>query len=270
MGEISVGNYFDDKAKIYDKQVKKPFWNFCDELIWAKLYEVLLSINKKNFSVIDLGGGTGYWAQRIKTHFPQATITILEQSESMLSISRETLSQYDNIKFINGDILKENINETFDVCICIYVSMFIKNQSKLFQRISEFCHRGSKIIFVGQNIYHTVSMLVSNNQIKEALQLLESGYAKITEYHPILYLLSRKDIISLTGQHDISINNLGTFPKFCRVGIREKMTSLNYSISDVLRKKSNFELLKKMEYNKIWDESLDIGMYWLLYAEKGE
>lgn len=270
MGEITVKKYFNDIAEYYNKQVKKPFWYFCDELIWEKLYEVLQGINKKIFSVIDIGGGTGIWSKRIKEHFPQATITILDKSESMLSIARETLSQYDNIKFINADILKENINETFDVCLCIYVSMFIKDQSKLFHQLSSCCRRGSKIIFVGQNINHTVSMLVSNNQVEEALQLLDTGYAKITNYHPTLYLLSREDIISLTQQYNILIDNLGTFPKFCRIGIREKMTKNNYSISDVLRNKTNFELLKKLEYDKLWEDNLDIGMYWLLCGEKGE
>lgn len=270
MSNISVKTYFDDKSSSYDNQIKKPFWYFCDELIWEKLYEELLSMNKKKFSVIDLGGGTGAWAQKIKTHFPQAAITIVDQSESMLSIAKENLSEYDDIKFIKGDILEQNMTETFDVCLCIYVSMFIKKQSELFQQLSKNCHRDSKIIFVGQNINHTVSMLVSNNQVEEAVKLLKLGHAKITDHHPILYFLSRDDIISLSQKYNLKIDNLGSFPKFCRVGVREKITSFNYSISDVLRKKANFDLLKGLEYNKLWEDNLDVGMYWILCARKGE
>lgn len=264
-------NYFKEFSNQYDTQQKKSYWLLCNEIIWNKLYE-LIKTNKETIkNVIDLGGGTGIWAEKIAQNFPNINITIVDFSADMLIEAKKKLKNFNNIKYINGDILsdlKDIKNIKFDLCLNIYVSMFINDINLLFKKISNYLNKNAYYIFVGQNIHHTLAMLISNGEINKIDNLLLSGKVQLQNYLPVLYLHNRDELLAASFNNNMSVEIISTFPKYCRTGLREKMTKKNLSISDVLKNEINFKKCLKLELDNFKLMNQDMGMYWFIIGNK--
>lgn len=67
--------------------------------------------------VVDIGCGTGNVAQRVKESYPDAVITCVDISESMLRTSRSKLSHYSDIDYQLADIQNYEFEATYDVVV---------------------------------------------------------------------------------------------------------------------------------------------------------
>ena len=82
-------------------------------LIIARIFR---GMGKKNFKILDWGGGTGNYALTILKYSPEAIVHIYERPE-MASVCRENINKNKMNKSISvfvSDVIAQNINETYD------------------------------------------------------------------------------------------------------------------------------------------------------------
>lgn len=97
---------YDTDAQTYHKMM---YWfryaSTLQQLIWQIPFEL-----PKNGHILELGCGTGIGTEIIIRRFPSASITGLDQSESMLSICRERLPQ---LELVLGDFNQKECYNAF-------------------------------------------------------------------------------------------------------------------------------------------------------------
>ncbi len=83
------------------------------------LVETLLNYNLYNFSLLDIGTGSGNIAITLKKYNPSLDITAIDISDSALQIAKynaKKIISHLNISFIQSDLF-ENINKKFDIIV---------------------------------------------------------------------------------------------------------------------------------------------------------
>ena len=74
--------------------------------------EVMIRLLKANCKQVqhflDLGCGNGILAAAILEHYPNATGTLVDFSNGMLSEAKKLLAKHSNLKFVNGDFSNKN------------------------------------------------------------------------------------------------------------------------------------------------------------------
>ncbi len=82
---------------------------------------IINSVNKEdNLRILDIGVGSGNISISLAKHLPNSKITATDISEQALSIAKnnaEMNNVLEKISFINNDILKDNLNEEFDIVV---------------------------------------------------------------------------------------------------------------------------------------------------------
>lgn len=111
--EQKIITHFDNEAAEFDTIIQQiiPYYN--------QMLEALVSCipfgTEDEFSIIDLGCGTGTISKMIQDKFPKATITCMDISEKMLDIANEKLSQ--KAKCIKGSFDTFEFDNSFDVVV---------------------------------------------------------------------------------------------------------------------------------------------------------
>lgn len=78
-----------------------PYYVPVQEQIVQLLTAHLQSRRDDNYHVVDIGGGSGRLLEKVLTALPQATATIVDQSEAFLAIAERRLAQFGNrIEFL--------------------------------------------------------------------------------------------------------------------------------------------------------------------------
>lgn len=107
--------------------------HFIDSL---SLITAVIDIDKREYSIIDVGTGAGFPAIPLKLAFPQLKITMLDSLGKRVKFLDEVISalKLDGISAIHGraeDYARGNFRESFDIC----VSRAVANLSTL----AEYC-----------------------------------------------------------------------------------------------------------------------------------
>jgi ubiquinone/menaquinone biosynthesis C-methylase UbiE len=117
-------------AYIYDL-----IYNFLDYKKTAKLVKKLIKKHKKvkGNKLLDVGCGTGKHLSFLKNGFECTGIDI---SNEMLDVARE---KYNGIRFLQANMVNFNLNEKFDVVICLFSSIgYVKTYENLNKTIINF------------------------------------------------------------------------------------------------------------------------------------
>ncbi len=268
---ITSQEYFDKHSENYDLQCEKYYWSLCNDISWDVLSNFIEN-NKANITnIIDLGGGTGFFVKKILEKFPEINVTLLDNSSGMINCAKNNLTNYKNVTFVKQDLLNDvhfDFYAKFDMCLNMYVSIFVDDISKLFSNLAQYVKNGGYVFYIGQNIHHTISMLISNGMVDKLDNLILNKSIKLLESLPKLNLQSKEEIEMLCKLNCMDSKLITSFPKYARTGLREKMTGNNFSISDILKYKKNYSKILQLELNNIHRTGLDNGMYWLMIAKK--
>lgn len=111
----------------------------------GKLFSVFGELKGKK--VVDIGCGTGRIIGELKLF--GAEVTAVDISEEML---KKVDKKYSDIKTIMGDM--ENLpfdDETFDVAVCTFVIVHIKDPEKAFQEVYRILKDGGEFILTNIN-----------------------------------------------------------------------------------------------------------------------
>ena len=135
---VCAKEVFDKSAETYDRSRKQLVPCFDD--IYGTVLNLIPYDPKNEFTVLDLGAGTGLLSFLVADAFPKANLTLVDVSQDMLEKARERfISGPDRFKYIVADYSEEELPGEFNVIISALSIHHISDSRKerLFQRIYE-------------------------------------------------------------------------------------------------------------------------------------
>lgn len=134
-------------AKILFEEEAKKFDNVIPLLIpfYSEIYNILTDsipfYRKIPIKILDIGCGTGTFAERLKEKFPQAKITCLDFANNMIDVAKSKLAKYSkDIDFLVGDFNNLDIKNEYDVVVSSFALHHIqtdKEKLRLYKNIYE-------------------------------------------------------------------------------------------------------------------------------------
>ena len=109
-----IKKLFDAGAENYDWQRRHLIPCFDD------FYGMALSLVETDVPsprILDVGAGTGLFANLVLQKYPDAQITLIDYSEKMLEGARKRFAYAPNIQYIEADYSAYTFSETYDVII---------------------------------------------------------------------------------------------------------------------------------------------------------
>jgi tRNA (cmo5U34)-methyltransferase len=110
-----VKEHFDSAAVGWDERAMEriPFY----KEMMGVLVSMLPFKKEQEFSVIDLGTGTGTIAYLIKQAFPSARITCMDIAPQMLEMSKKKLGGFSGITYEQADLVDYQFNGKYDAVV---------------------------------------------------------------------------------------------------------------------------------------------------------
>ena len=165
--------FYDHEAETYDKQFTSPVWS---KISTPLTFIQIKSLLKPGMCILDVGGGTGRWAEKI-LQTADVTIIVLDISSKMLEKSKIRLSPYQNADLIQGDICSLPFEpQTFDLALAeldvISYCFHPKDAVKEIYRVLKtkgFFHMSV------DSLYSMVRTYVASEEIEKAEKICETG-----------------------------------------------------------------------------------------------
>lgn len=110
-----IKEHFDSEAEEFDENILKIAPRY-KEMLEALVLNIPFDV-KEEFSVLDLGCGTGTISLLIKNQFPNSKVTGLDFSEKMLKTAEEKLRGYENVGFVLADYTDYRFSHSYDVIV---------------------------------------------------------------------------------------------------------------------------------------------------------
>ena len=152
-----IRQLFNAVAEQYDEQRRQLIPCFDD------YYGMALSVMETpnpHPRILDLGAGTGLFAAMALEKFPDASMTLIDLSEDMISVARKRFSGKPNIRFILDDYTTHKWNEPFDIVISGLSIHHLSDEEKrkIFARIFKILEPGGIFINADQSLGETPEM----------------------------------------------------------------------------------------------------------------
>lgn len=111
---MSIAEQFDRVSKDYDAQRRKLLPCFED---FYKLPIQMLDYEGDAPRVLDIGSGTGLFADCLLEKYPNAKLTLIDVSEEMLHIAKQRFQNNPNVTCIVADYTTYDFSKPFDIII---------------------------------------------------------------------------------------------------------------------------------------------------------
>lgn len=111
-------------------------------------------------TILDIGAGTGLLSALMIQKFPDAQLTLVDLSESMLSIAKERFSDRSNVRYITGDYSSVDFAGRYDL-ICSALSIHHlehEEKRKLYKKIFDSLNPGGMFVDADQVLGETAAI----------------------------------------------------------------------------------------------------------------
>lgn len=126
--------HFEEEAKTFDSVIRKLIPNYME------MVEVLISVipfqKNKNFSMMDLGCGTGTLSAAIKAKFPGVEISCVDIAEKMLEITKAKVGNQTNC--IRADFNQFEFTSRYELIVSSLALHHLENDNdklRLYEKI---------------------------------------------------------------------------------------------------------------------------------------
>ncbi len=106
----NIADYYDSFTDYYDLLMTQGNYDY--QGMANAVYSVMKDSQKK---ILELGVGTGLFAEKLLALAPEVEFTGVDISSSMLNIARKRLGEWG--KLVEADIYDMNLQETFDIAV---------------------------------------------------------------------------------------------------------------------------------------------------------
>ena len=148
---------FDATASRYDAQRKwiiPEIDDYYSAAVWAA------ECKNPRPTILDIGAGTGLLSALMTRKFPDAHLTLVDLSESMLSMARERFAGCKNVRYITGDYSSVDFAGRYDL-ICSALSIHhLEHEDKrlLYKKISDALHPNGMFVNADQVLGETAAI----------------------------------------------------------------------------------------------------------------
>lgn len=203
--DLNYDHYTNDK---YDLDIINSIPHHQD------LHEAIISFIRKNYSkekeysIIDLGVGTGITSKIIKDELPKSKFDLVDFSKKMLAGAKKKMGD-DGVKYIFGDYANMKFQKKYDIAVSVIGIHHQNHKGKklLFKKIYSILKPSGVFIF-GDLVTYKNSKKASLNQALHFHQLVEKSTDRKTleEWAHHHYILN--DLAPIEDQIDW-LNEIG-------------------------------------------------------------
>jgi tRNA (cmo5U34)-methyltransferase len=132
-----IKSNFDDlsRSKAYADENRRRVIPRFDDFYMAGVQ--ILSCDKVAPRILDLGAGTGLYAEFVVARYPDAKLSLMDFSEEMIALAKKRFDKRENVDFIVDDYMNYDFENQFDIIISA-LSIHHQNEANkrlLYQKI---------------------------------------------------------------------------------------------------------------------------------------
>lgn len=174
---------FDHHAHLYDRQRRLVIPCLDD------LYGTMVELARSKIpapKILDMGAGTGLLTLKLLKRHSEAEFTLIDLSDEMLKIAKERFAGRTNFKYLNGDYIKYDFKDKFDIIASSLSIHHLKHENKefLYEKIYKMLNKGGVFLNADQ-----VRAPTSANELeyqRNWREKIEDGTLTEQEKKPIL------------------------------------------------------------------------------------
>ncbi|MFE5732531.1 class I SAM-dependent methyltransferase [Streptomyces sp. NPDC056528] len=245
-GHEEVIGYFREKADGYDRVDEQVYWRLSDELLWEAIERYVLPALPRGGRLLDAGGGTGRWTDRLLGARPDLTAVLYDLSPDMSGHAREKAVKNgyaDRLTIVNGDLMnvaEDLAGHSFDLVISFHnVLGFVAEPTEVLRQLSTLMAPGSQMALVLPNRYHAAFFNIMVGNLEEAESAVVDRSGRFTPDMPSMHLFTPTELqgdLAGVGLHTVVRTG---FPVLVYPGYQE--TQLDGSSAGVMRTLSDPE-----------------------------
>jgi len=148
---------FDATASRYDAQRKwiiPEMDDYYSAAVWAA------ECKNPRPAILDIGAGTGLFSALMLQKFPDALLTLVDLSESMLSIAKERFSERSDVRYITGDYSSVDFAGRYDlICSALSIHHLVhEDKHRLYKKIFDSLNPGGMFVNADQVLGETANI----------------------------------------------------------------------------------------------------------------
>ncbi len=222
-----VLGYFKEKADGYDLVDQQWYWVLSDSLLWDALVHHVFPKLPDDFVMLDAGGGTGRWTDRILSAFPKAQAVIFDISPDMTKHAQEKARRNhyeERLTIAHGDLeqVQQHLKaSTFDLIISFHNVMGFVNPEQVMPQLASLSKPGGLVVLFVPNRYHAAFFNIFQANIELAEDAINHWLGKFVDDMPSLNLYSPSSLRNALQSCGLHCEWLSGFPSLVYPGYEE-------------------------------------------------
>lgn len=259
-----VTEYFRAKADGYDRVDEQVYWRLSDELLWEALSRYVLPSVPANAKLLDAGGGTGRWSDRLLRHRPDMSGLLYDLSPDMTRHARAKSVDHgyaDRFAVQQGDLanLSDHVtDEQFDLAISFHnVLGFVADVPAVLRQIAAALKPGGQAVLVVPNRYHAVFFNVLTGALDEAESAALEHKARFAPGMPTMNMFTPTQLNGTLNEIGLPVTVSAGFPVAVYPGFQE--TQLDGSsglVKQVFTDETTYDRIKALEFRLLGEPGL--------------
>jgi tRNA (cmo5U34)-methyltransferase len=141
---------FDEISKTYSDENRRKVIPCFDDFYDTGVS--ILTTEKTNPRILDLGAGTGLYSAFLLDRYPDATLSLIDFAGDMIEIAKRRFSGRSGATFITGDYTTANVDSGFDIIISALSIHHLNADGKaaLFRRVCGWLNPGGEFLNADQ------------------------------------------------------------------------------------------------------------------------
>lgn len=219
--------FYDKIAEKYESGYDEPYWQLYNEVTWHNLKKYIPK-NKKA-TILDAGGGTGYWSRRLaKTGF---SVICSDISQKMLDTGlnlakKEKLDKKIEFKYADICDMKCFKDNSFDMVFSDGDPVgYCGNPLKAIKELSRVAKKGAYIIVSIDSFYSMAGRLLAKKEFGQLDKLLKTSISEFGDYPQYNFKVDElKKMFEMAGMEVTEVIGKLAFARFLE-GDKNKMLS---------------------------------------------
>ncbi len=247
--------YFERKADAYDLVDEQVYWRLSDELLVELLDRYVLPAVPQGGRMLDAGGGTGRWSDRILGARTDLSGVLYDLSPDMAkhaAAKAESGGYTDRFEVINDDlaVVEKHLEpESFDLVISFHnVLGFVADVPAVLTSLGKLLKPGGQAVLVVPNRYHAVFFNIFAGNLDEAESAALSSTARFTPDMPTMHMFTPQELAGTLAGAGLPVVQMTGFPVAVYPGFQEtQLEGTSDTVQGVFGPEGNYERIKRIE-----------------------